>query len=110
MTADRDLLKEVTKELWSTVKKNVAVWLNLETRPKIVQFLTLSEISKVLKRLRTRAEIQTITGEDTISAFEDETLEGLPEADPEDGEPADTEANDTETGESPATETEEPTE
>lgn len=81
-----------------------------ETRPKIVQFLTLSEISKVLKRLRTRAEIQTITGEDTISAFEDETLEGLPEADPEDGEPADTEDNETETGESPATETEEPTE
>ena len=41
-----------------------------ETRPKIVQFLTLSEISKVLKRLRTRSEIQTITEGDPMTAFE----------------------------------------
>ena len=32
-----------------------------ETRPKIVQYLTLTEISKALKSLRTRSEIQTIT-------------------------------------------------
>ena len=37
-----------------------------ETRPKIVQFLTLNEISKVLTRLRTRADIQTITGDEPL--------------------------------------------
>ncbi|MAP94165.1 MAG: hypothetical protein CMK07_04350 [Ponticaulis sp.] len=37
-----------------------------ETRPKIVQFLTLNEISKVLSRLRTRASIQTISGDEPM--------------------------------------------
>mgnify|MGYP001356449529 FL=1 len=46
-----------------------------EMRPKIVQFLTLSEISKSLKRLRTRSEIQTITGGDPKTVFENDTLE-----------------------------------
>lgn len=46
-----------------------------EMRPKIVQYLTLSEISKSLKRLRTRSEIETITGGDPISVFEKQTLE-----------------------------------
>ncbi|MAK62993.1 MAG: peptidylprolyl isomerase [Ponticaulis sp.] len=41
-----------------------------ETRPKIVQFLTLNEISKVLARLRTRADIQTITDGDSMDVFE----------------------------------------
>lgn len=46
-----------------------------EMRPKIVQFLTLSEISKALKRLRSRAEIQTITGSDPITVFEEPDFE-----------------------------------
>lgn len=40
-----------------------------ETRPKIVQYLTLTEISKAIKSLRTRAEIQTITGSDPDGVF-----------------------------------------
>lgn len=41
-----------------------------ETRPKIVQFLTLSEISRVLKQLRAEARIETITETDRRDAFE----------------------------------------
>ena len=41
-----------------------------ETRPKIVQFLTLSEISKVIERLRTRSDIQTITGDNPIDVLD----------------------------------------
>ncbi len=42
-----------------------------ELRPKIMQYLTLSEISKSIKRLRSRAEIQTITGQDPMTVFEE---------------------------------------
>lgn len=48
-----------------------------EIRPKIVQYLTLSEISRTLKRLRTRATIETITGSDPITVFEEPSLEDV---------------------------------
>lgn len=48
-----------------------------EMRPKIVQYLTLSEISKSLKRLRTRSEIQTVTGGDPMTAFEQDSLDDV---------------------------------
>lgn len=82
-----------------------------EMRPKIVQYLTLSEISKALKRLRTRADIQTITGSDPITVFEEPSSD---EPAVDDGEEAmisdeavvSGETNDGPTEESPAEETE----
>ena len=77
-----------------------------EMRPKIVQYLTLSEISKSLKRLRTRSEIETVTGKDSPDSLDvdagdvDATDDSLDDASDDDltddaGDVADDEKDDT---------------